>query len=543
MEKTTGEYLWFILYHLTRTIIFLKPLLKGGDMLKRYVVTLAVSVFALLVPQQVLAEGQMWGNDVLVHQANHIYGFGMDQADKDTLILVVSDSNTANLIDTLYVYRSTDNGRSWNSVTRIHPATDNLRYGKADVIAAKGDSNFVFVFWIRDTGAYKGLWSMRFHHNFAGSPLLNPISTSENVVDFDVCQDLYPNYYLYVVYQTDQDSVVFKRSRDYGGTWERRKNLTAETPITSQPSIAWSQGPYIVVGGKTDADRIYAIRNDNSGRDDAWKDGQYTTPYTDCHDPVVAASHTFPDSEAVFWVFYELLVTTPSPHYELRFHWSTDAGQSWFITSQPSDTSSGNRLYPSLHVLKDDNAQNITLAYRYEGTVPRQIRYIYKSNGQVNPSVWMAPYSGINDHSPHHTPPQRAYTLRGTDNSVFSAVLYVHDMLNDLYFDASAFTGVENEWVEQFVPEFSLRQNYPNPFNPSTEIELEIRRNGWVNLEIYNILGQKVRQLLTDHLEKGHHRITWDGKDDRGKDLANGVYFYRLQAGDFTDTKKMILLK
>ncbi len=505
-------------------------------MLKRYVVILAVLVIALSVPQQVLAEGQTWGNDVLVHQANHIYGFGMDQGDKDTLLVVVTHTGTTR--DTLSIYRSTDNGQNWNRERTLISGGDDLRFGKADIIAAKGDSNFVFVFWIWDNE----LWYCKYNYGDL-SPRFCTTIDNDNVVDFSVCQDLWSNYWLYVVYQTDQDSVIFKTSRDYGQTWKFKKNLTEVTPITSQPSVAYSQGTYLVVAGKTDDDKIYTIRNDNSGYSADWKDGQYTSAHTDCDDPVVAASHASPDSEAVFWVFYERYSTTPPAHWVLNFHWSTDAGASWFITSQPTDTSSGNRLYPSLHVLKENEAQNITLAYRYEGTSPRQIRYIYKPNGQVNPSVWMAPYSGINDHSPHHTPPQRAYTLRGTDNSVFSAVLYVHDMLNDLYFDASSFTGVDNEWGEQIVQEFSLRQNYPNPFNPSTEIEFEIRRNGWVNLEIYNILGQKVRQLLTDHLEKGHHRITWDGKDDNGKDVANGIYFYRIQTGDFTATKKMILLK
>jgi hypothetical protein len=517
--------------------------LEGGDMYRRKISLVVVLIMALFIPPEVLAEGSNWGNDVLVHQADRIYGFGMDQADNDTLILVVSDSSTANLKDTLYVYRSTDNGQSWNYVTCMLAGTDNLRYGKADVIAAEGDSNFVYVFWIRDTGAYKGLFCMRFQHDFVGSPLLNPISTSENVVDFDVCQDLYPSYWLYVVYQTDQDSIIFKRSRDYGKTWGDRKNLREITPITSQPSVAWSQGPYLVVAGKTDDDRIYVIRNDNFGQHDAWTDGQYISTSINCDDPVVAASHTYPDSQAVFWVFYELLVTTPSLHYELRFRWSTDAGQTWSVTSQPSDTSSGNRLYPSLHVLKENEAQHITLAYRYEGTVPRQLRYIYKSNAQINPSVWMAPYSGINDHSPHYRPPQRAYTLRGTDASIRSAVVYVQDMVHDLYFDASAFTNVEDELKDQTISGFRLKQNYPNPFNPMTSIEFVIPRSSLVTLDIYNALGQKVRQLLADHLERGRRTIIWDGRDDEGRDLANGIYFYRIQVGDFVETKKMVLLK
>ncbi|MGB2981799.1 MAG: T9SS type A sorting domain-containing protein, partial [Candidatus Zixiibacteriota bacterium] len=90
---------------------------------------------------------------------------------------------------------------------------------------------------------------------------------------------------------------------------------------------------------------------------------------------------------------------------------------------------------------------------------------------------------------------------------------------------------------------FSLRQNYPNPFNPGTRIEFVIPRNGWVTLEIYNVLGQRVRRLVADRLDPGLHSIAWDGKDDSAKDLADGIYFYRLQTEDFAKTKKMILLK
>jgi hypothetical protein len=506
--------------------------------MKRCILISVILTAAILVARQAGAEGQMWGNDVLVHQANHIYGFGMDQADKDTLLLVVTDSSTTNLKDTLYVYRSTNDGQTWSNVALLISGGDNVRMGKPDIIAAKGDSNFVFVFFI-----YNGkLYYNRYDYGSVSGYNVGTVA-DDNVVDFSVCEDLWPNYWLYVVYQTDKDSVVFASSRDYGKSWGYKKNLSAITPITSQPTIAFSRGIYLVVAGKTDDDKIYTIRNDNSGGLANWKNGQYPSGVGDCYAPVLAASHTAPDSEAVFWLFHERYTGVSPRFWIISFQWSTNAGASWFGLSGPNDTSSYNRVYPSVQVLKENDASDITFAYRYEGTSPRQVRYIYKESGQGNPSVWDASYSGINGHDPGFRPPQKGFTIRGTDNSVRSAVLYVDANSRDLYFDASSFTGVENEWVEQFVPEFSLRQNYPNPFNPSTEIEFEIPRSGLVSLEIFNILGQKVRLLLADRLERGRHKITWDGKNDGGKELANGVYFYRLQAGDFTETKKMILLK
>ncbi len=91
---------------------------------------------------------------------------------------------------------------------------------------------------------------------------------------------------------------------------------------------------------------------------------------------------------------------------------------------------------------------------------------------------------------------------------------------------------------------FSLSQNYPNPFNASTLIEFDLPQVSEVSLEIYNILGQKVRVLIKERLSPGHKQIVWDGKDETRRDVASGVYFYRLEAaGKFAEAKKMILLR
>ena len=90
---------------------------------------------------------------------------------------------------------------------------------------------------------------------------------------------------------------------------------------------------------------------------------------------------------------------------------------------------------------------------------------------------------------------------------------------------------------------YSLFQNYPNPFNPETQISYDLPNDSWVKLSIYNIRGQKVRTLVDGFEAAGHKRIKWDGTDEEGKKVGSGLYFYRIQAGEFTDTKKMILMK
>lgn len=90
---------------------------------------------------------------------------------------------------------------------------------------------------------------------------------------------------------------------------------------------------------------------------------------------------------------------------------------------------------------------------------------------------------------------------------------------------------------------FALQQNYPNPFNPETMIQYQLPVRVSVTLKVFNALGQEVRTLVQKVQEPGVYRITWDGKDSRGKMLSAGVYLFQLQAGDFHMTRKMALVK
>jgi hypothetical protein len=90
---------------------------------------------------------------------------------------------------------------------------------------------------------------------------------------------------------------------------------------------------------------------------------------------------------------------------------------------------------------------------------------------------------------------------------------------------------------------YFLSQNYPNPFNPETNIEFSLPKNCHVKLVIYDILGRKVKTLLDENLSAGQKLISWDGKDENGRDVASGIYFYMIKAGTFSDTKKLVLLR
>ncbi len=90
---------------------------------------------------------------------------------------------------------------------------------------------------------------------------------------------------------------------------------------------------------------------------------------------------------------------------------------------------------------------------------------------------------------------------------------------------------------------FGLNQNYPNPFNPSTTISFDMPVSGQAKIEVFNLLGQLIATPFNEVATAGQHVVLWDGQNDNGKSVASGIYFYRLTADNFTDTKKMTLLK
>lgn len=90
---------------------------------------------------------------------------------------------------------------------------------------------------------------------------------------------------------------------------------------------------------------------------------------------------------------------------------------------------------------------------------------------------------------------------------------------------------------------YSIDQNNPNPFNPTTSINFALPTAAKTRIDVFNILGQKVKTLVDEYLTAGNKRVEWDGTDDRGNAVASGIYLYKMTANDFTETKKMMLMK
>ena len=95
-----------------------------------------------------------------------------------------------------------------------------------------------------------------------------------------------------------------------------------------------------------------------------------------------------------------------------------------------------------------------------------------------------------------------------------------------------------------YIPEeFSLKQNYPNPFNPKTTIRFSLPKDSNVELFVYDVNGKIVKEFINTSMQPGNYKVVWDGTNQSGVLVGSGIYFYRIKAGSFIASQKMIFLK
>ena len=136
--------------------------------------------------------------------------------------------------------------------------------------------------------------------------------------------------------------------------------------------------------------------------------------------------------------------------------------------------------------------------------------------------------------------------VRQTSDSGFIIIgkTEVHNSRSDIYIIKTDKNGYANPPVainsltSNIPQKLELNQNYPNPFNPVTNLEFSISKTGFVSLKIYDVLGKEIRTLVNEIKQPGIYKVEFDGSS-----LSSGVYFYKIEAGSFVQTKRMLLLK
>ncbi len=139
----------------------------------------------------------------------------------------------------------------------------------------------------------------------------------------------------------------------------------------------------------------------------------------------------------------------------------------------------------------------------------------------------------IGDNSPVDTDLPVLVTIASNNYAFWTDTMFVH---------VSRIVGVDSE-LKGIPSDYALHENYPNPFNPTTTIQFDLPKKANVRLIVFDMLGRQIKTLVSDEVDAGYHKITWDGTNNQGYQVGTGVYIYRLETRDFHDSGKMVLLK
>lgn len=176
-------------------------------------------------------------------------------------------------------------------------------------------------------------------------------------------------------------------------------------------------------------------------------------------------------------------------------------------------------------------SENFIIAFRIDG--------IYQNSSSPTNRVM---HTVIPGNSPYHS-----YTYLNNPSSGLPGWYYIGDGSNISLYLIRAYVSTigssVGEPIELLPSSYELEQNYPNPFNPETVISFNLPKPGNVKIKIYDVLGNEIRTLIDEERLAGKHNIYWNSTDNFGKRVSSGVYFYTITADNFTQTKKMVLMK
>jgi hypothetical protein len=462
---------------------------------------------------------------------------------------------TGNAID---IYRSTDLGQSWQSFVFFHNS-ENATYSYPQLLTCiKGDSSFLYVFSLQSdqNGA------ITLHKFDLSGAFLSQVTvvtggvTDTSISYYSVCSNLEGDS-IALIYETNGQTdptpdVNLIRSLDYGNTWSVGPLVFDDG---HEPDIAYSTDQQLlVVACATDPQFDVDVRRSTDFG------ASWLTPIALTGDisedvlPKIAAEHDSLVSGTTVWVLYHHY--TDTGNIDLRYAYSTDGGSNW-VTDQVLAESEGSYEIAG-EVITPDHCMNWPYAYacylfyNYDTANLMETSEIYATYVSADSASNWEELTLMNNSLAAYSFDSRKVCQLTTypfESGFVPGILYdgktsLDSDFVDLYFDGYTYTDVRDEETQTNMPvNFSLAYNYPNPFNPETRIDYSLLKALHVKLEIFNILGQKIKTIVDEDQTIGDKEVIWDGTNENGEQVASGVYFYRLQAKDFVQARKMVLMK
>ncbi len=447
--------------------------------------------------------------------------------------------------DTLRVMKSTDQGVSWAYILNVTPGGTN-KWHSFDFFIADSSNTFKLGFAVVRTSSsssYDGqLYWMVIDANGGGFKATQILSTPSGFGHINpsiVCDSYYWSYslnYWYVAYQFVNSGTGVGTglraalSMDNGISWAQDTvrnsfndfNLDIDYRHNSYDSI------YVVYCNDLTPSnpnlRLNRISLGNFGTSTGWTQYNVQASADPEVDPEIAVNRQT-NEMACIWT------QTTGGVKKVNFNYTPESGAYWThlgsIANYSNDCDRGRidcneqqGAYRISYVSKGSSAD--TVIYCSAFTLPPTSRSVVSAN--INSSTTTSPdISGF----------------KISAGAYGGGIVFVGAGQNKIFYDGSNVspTGISSNGNE--IPgTFSLFQNYPNPFNPETKIDFALPKSAYVSIVVYNAIGQQVTNIISQNFEAGYYTYSFNAAS-----LTSGIYFYKITAGEFTDTKKMVLIK
>jgi hypothetical protein len=489
-----------------------------------------------------------WGNDVKIY-AGQMYTYGKRQIciDADTLggIYVALNARWQDSLSIVRIYKSTDGGSNWSFLFSFYSpglAIQSFDMCVTDTTGGKFILGFALVVKTDKTAGGGGvLWwtSVLNDGTHFRSAIIGHTSSALAFKNPAICTDgtYYSSAFFYVAAEYTNPAndatrgLWVTRSIDWGKTWAPPdtsiRGFAEATPVIA---IDWSTNPDSLCLAFTrfaTPNREIRVARTSLTIPGVWAITYPGSP-KDEYDPSLAldpvrgngiitytratGAPTYNDamyfrSTDLFRTFTRDSIATSTASEEFTSASYAPWGTGYYWRTAYRSSAGGDTIYYK--------AMNNTMS-AFHATAPRAV-------SQYRPTGSLIPVVGY-DRDPGGT------SYRGN-------VLYVGFGPQDVFFDAVDL-ALDVEIPEGVPDHYVLEQNFPNPFNPSTTIRYSLPHAGPVRLVVYNALGQQVAELVNAMQEPGYHTVQFNGAV-----LSSGVYFYRLETGDFREARKLILMK
>ena len=471
--------------------------------------------------------GDLWGTDYLISSSEPFGKLSGICRATDTIFVAIPDTNIipgAGLV----IMKSSDNGMTWSATASVSPA---LIFQKTRMVKSGLDS----IYCIFQYSA--GLYVLKLNAPLSIRPFFSGL---QGYRDYDCFASSTGGLYVFVDSLSTND-IAWYGSSNGGTTWNKKVlvSKSGAMPYVASSStgdtaiLMYYEKPF-AADTTTSAITVTTFREVVPGQITTLSVLPGEIPSGEPKAEFKAAKR-----KNVIWLMY---TSGPIGSRDLLFRESNDGGDTFG---------------PEHPIANNPNLDEYSFDIKDYAFGPGGIDIIFRSDSTGSPSnsthklIWsmisvlspivVVTYQQFSEHPPVTSPRGYVPILIEYHNSVGN-VGVVWEGLDgsniNVYYDKLIETvGIQN-YNSEIPLNFSLNQNYPNPFNPVTAFKFALPKSSYAKLTLYDLLGKTVTVLVNEQLNAGNYKIIWDASN-----YSSGVYFYKLEADEFTETKKMILIK